>query len=123
MKFLFTPVDADRNILSQLYNAFSGMMSQTLKLPHIIILLLDCDFIKIMGGYSGTKGTIRWLLSNMLISIAERKVLLTSKANRKTEPKFLLMKPTPKPTRLDDYGGGRIQRRVYNRSGGGSGTL
>ena len=116
VKFIFTPSDMCGNILTRLQNALASMINQTIRLPRFIIILLDCDFMKITGDYESTKGTVRWLMSSIIQAIGKRKKWLEDFAFRETEPKFLFMKPTPKPKRLDDCGSGRFQCRIYNRS-------
>ena len=41
IKFIFTPVDSCDNVLLRINNALAGMLNQTVKLPRIIVLMLD----------------------------------------------------------------------------------
>ena len=85
------------------------------RLPRVLILMLDADFTKITVGYDHTKRAIAVLISNLIIEIAKRKSQLLKKAYRTTEPKILVMKPTPRAEAFEDLRGSRNQRRIFNR--------
>ena len=44
VKYIFTLVDEERNFILRIQNAFVGYANQTVKLPRMIVLILDTDF-------------------------------------------------------------------------------
>ena len=116
LKFIFTPVHADPNFILRVTNALAGMLNQTSRLPRIIILLLDSDFMRITVGYTMTEKAPALMISQLVVDIGKRKSQLLKKQYKETEPKFLVMKPTLRAEGYDDLRGGRNQRRIFNRS-------
>lgn len=47
MKYLFTPVSVLDNILVRLQSALSAELNQSVKLPRLIVLVLDRDFVSL----------------------------------------------------------------------------
>ena len=63
-----------------------------------------------------TECTLGKLIGQMVIGIGTHKSQIGERASRQIEPKFLIMKPTPKPDGYEDLHGGKNQRRIFNRS-------
>ena len=116
LKYIFTPVATETNFLLRILNALVGMINLTLKLPRILILMLDSNFVRITAGYGHTERAIAWLVSHFIIKIEECKSKLLKKAFRKTEPKILIMKPTLRAASYEHFRGVRNQRQIFNHS-------
>ena len=115
LKFIFTPADAQSNFILHLSNALVGMLNQITHLPRVIIVMLDSDFTRITAGYKTTEKAIGCLVSQLIVAIGKHKGQVLKKSYRSTEPKFLIMKPTPWAAGLDEFRGSHNQCRIFNR--------
>ena len=116
VKFIFMPVDAERNFLLRIINALARYLNQVTRLPRILMLMLDCDFTTITGSYEVTKNAIKCIIANFVILLHKRKKTLPHFACKMNEPKIVVMKPMPKSVNRDLDCEARNKRRVFNRS-------
>ena len=113
---LYTPRIVSSNNLARIMNALMNQINGNMHLPKAIIVFLGGDFEAITGSHKSTDATVGWLFGSIITAIEDRKATLLDNAYRKTEPKIIMIKPTPKFVCLDGKDEHKNLHRVFNRS-------
>ena len=114
IKFLTSPLTTSGNILIHLQTVLADHLNKTTKLPRLLIVLLDKDFIH-LGDATHSDVVIRSLVSSLFTSIQIRKEQLDRNAKRSSEPKFIFVKPTPKYNLINIDEDHRNMKWAFNR--------
>ena len=68
-------MDANQNFLLRIINGFIFMLNQTVRLPRILVLLLDSDFTRLTAGYTCTEKVITCFVGNLVLAVGKLKSL------------------------------------------------
>ena len=115
VKSMTTPLLNTNYVLVRLQNALANHLNNTVKLPRLLIVILDKDFIK-LGDATYSDMAVRELVSSLFTTIQERKEQLQKKCIRSSEPKFIFVKPTPKYSLIDIGDEYKNMKRSFNKT-------
>ena len=116
LRVLYTPIMQSQNISARVMNAFIVAVNEPIHLPRMVVLFLDQDFEEITGDYDSTEMTVKWLIANLVMMVHDRKKHIPSFASRPSEPKFIIIKPTPLADWSDPHGSHKARKCIFNQS-------
>ena len=115
VKLMYSPVTNQTNILLWIINGLYQGFNRYTYLPRFIIIFLDADFEWITHNHDLTYKTLLWLISQVVWGAGKKKSKLPLKARRSTQPKFVLVKPSPKVSYKDIRQEHKFKKRTFNR--------
>ena len=116
VKYLHSPLILSDNILVRVNDALVQTLNSYLKLPRIVLVLIERDFRKLGESNEAIEHCVFSLLTQFYRIIEGRKDDLPAKSFRATEPTFLFIKPVPLADTLDILGKDKQLGRGFNRA-------
>ena len=112
IRYIHSLVMFHRNVLVRVRESFAAMINKTIKLPGLVVILIDCDFVKFRGETQDSfEVTLAWLTSELFICMQARKGQIPDRCYRGSEPKFIFVKPVAKYNLMDVDDINQMRRR------------